>query len=158
MPTSSSALSICSAMPKLISLRPIAPSFNNAGVRSNHRGTLKWAIASSKNFAIRFAKAYPTWIGELRKKREHYLTFLKYPESMRRSFSTTNVVEAINGQLEIMRRNSGGYFHSEETLKFKLGLAISSLEDSRWRTVARSFASAIPQLNALFQSRFEETR
>src|SRR5437879_9836895 len=25
--------------------------------------------------------------------------------------------------------NSGGYFHSEETLKFKLGLAISSLED-----------------------------
>jgi putative transposase len=106
----------------------------------------------------RFAKAYPTWIGELRKKREHYLAFLKYPESMRRSFSTTNVVEAINVQLEMMRRNSGGYFHSEETLQFKLGLAISSLEDSRWRTVARSFASAIPQLNALFQPRFEETR
>ena len=34
----------------------------------------------------RFAKAYPTWIGELRKKREHYLAFLKYPESMRKSF------------------------------------------------------------------------
>src|SRR6266446_2963599 len=80
----------------------------------------------------RFAKAYPTWIGELRKKREHYLAFLKYPECMRKSFSTTNVVEAINGQLEIMRRNSGGYFHSEDTLKFKLGLAISSLEDGRW--------------------------
>ncbi len=106
----------------------------------------------------RFANAYPTWIGELRKRREHYLAFLKYPESMRKSFSTTNVVEAINGQLEIMRRNSGGYFHSEDTLKFKLGLAISSPEDSRWRTVARSFASAIPQLNALFQSRFEEIR
>ncbi len=67
----------------------------------------------------RFAKAYPTWIGELRKKREHYLAFLKYPESMRRSFSTTNVVEAIHVQLEMMRRNSGGYFHSEETLQFK---------------------------------------
>ena len=106
----------------------------------------------------RFAKAYPTWIGELRKKREHYLAFLKYPEYMRKSFSTTNIVEAINGQLEIMRRNSGGYFHSEDTLKFKLGLAISSLEDGRWRTVARSIASALPQLNAMFQSRFEETR
>jgi putative transposase len=104
----------------------------------------------------RFATAYPTWIGELRKKREHYLAFLKYPEYMRKSFSTTNVVEAVNGQLEIMRRNSGGYFHSEPTLKFKLGLAISSLEDGRWRTIARSIAAALPQLNAMFQSRFEE--
>jgi len=66
-------------------------------------------------------------------------------------------VEAINGQLEIMRRNSGGYFHSEETLKFKLGLAVSSLEEGRWRTVARTIASALPQLNPMFQSRLEES-
>jgi putative transposase len=106
----------------------------------------------------RFAKPYPTWIAELRKKREHYLAFLKYPEIMRKSFSTTNAVEAINGQLEIMRRNSGGYFHSEETLKFKLGLAISSLENGIWRSVARTYAAALSQLKALFQSRFEATR
>jgi hypothetical protein len=36
---------------------------------------------------------------------------------IRRSLSTTNVVEAINGQLEIMRPNSGGYFHPQDTLK-----------------------------------------
>jgi len=106
----------------------------------------------------RFLKTYPTWIGELRKKRLHYLAFLKYPEYMRKSFSTTNVVEAINGQLEIMRRNSGGYFHSDDTLKFKLGLAISSLEDGRWRTGCRTIFATLPQLNAMFQSRFEETR
>jgi putative transposase len=103
----------------------------------------------------RFAKSYPTWIAELRKKRPHYLAFLKYPESIRKTFSTTNAVEAINGQLEIMRRNSGGYFHSEETLKFKLGLAISSLENGRWRSGARTTFAVLPQLNALFQSRFE---
>jgi len=71
------------------------------------------------------------------------------------SSSTTNVVEAVNGQLEIMRRNSGGYFHSEDTLKFKLGLAISSLEDGRWRSGARTTMAALHQLNAMFQSRFE---
>ena len=54
-----------------------------------------------------------------------------------------------------MRRNSGGYFHSEDTLKFKLGLAISSLEDGRWRNGARSIAAILPQLNAMFESRFE---
>ena len=103
----------------------------------------------------RFAKSYPTFIAELRKKREHYLAFLKYPEGIRRSLSTTNVVEAVNGQLEIMRRNSGGYFHSEETLKFKLGLAISSLQQGRWRAGARSIMAVLHQLNAMFQSRFE---
>jgi putative transposase len=103
----------------------------------------------------RFAKAYPSWIAELRKKRTHYLAFLKYPEYMRKSFSTTNLVESVNGQLEIMRRNSGGYFHSEETLKFKLGLAISSLENGRWRIPAHSVTHVLPQLNAMFQTRFE---
>ncbi len=105
----------------------------------------------------RFAKANPTWIAELRKKREHYLAFLKYPDSMRKSFSTTNIVEAINGQLEIMRRNSGGYFHSEDTLKFKLGLAVSSLENGKWRIAAHSVAHVLPQLKAMFESRFEGT-
>lgn len=103
----------------------------------------------------RFAKSYPSWIGELRKKRSHYLAFLKYPEYMRKSFSTTNLVEAVNGQLEIMRRNSGGYFHSEDTLKFKLGLAISSLEDGKWRIANHRIFSVLPQLNAMFQTRFE---
>ncbi|MGH7928266.1 MAG: IS256 family transposase [Candidatus Binatia bacterium] len=104
----------------------------------------------------RFAKSYPTWIADLKKKRQHYLAFLAYPESMRKSFSSTNVVEAVNGQLEIMRRNSGGYFHSEDTLKFKLGLAISSLEEGRWKTGARGILAALPQLNAMFQARFED--
>jgi len=105
----------------------------------------------------RFAKANPTWSAELRKKREHYLAFLKYPEYMRKSFSTTNLVEAINGQLEIMRRNSGGYFHSEDTLKCKLGLAVSALENGKWRVANHRIHSVLPQLNAMFQSRFEGT-
>lgn len=103
----------------------------------------------------RFAKANPSWIAELRKKREHYLAFVKYPEYMRKSFSTTNVVEAINGQLEIMRRNSGGYFHSDETLKLKLGIAVSSLENGKWRIANHRIYSVLPQLNAMFQARFE---
>jgi len=103
----------------------------------------------------RFAKSYPTWIPELRKKREHYLVFLKYPEPIRKYFATTNLVEAVNGQLEIMRRNSGGYFHSEDTLKLKLGLAMSSLENGRWFSVNRPDILVLPQLNAMFQARFE---
>jgi len=99
-----------------------------------------------------FAKTYPSWISDLRKKREHYLAFLKYPEDMRRFFSSTNLVEAINGQLEIMRRNSGGYFHSDDTLKLKLGFAVSSLENKWSRSIYRD---SLSQLNAMFHLRFE---
>jgi len=126
----------------------------------------RWrAIKSSWNLEVanqqfellcdRFAKTDSTFIGELRKKRQHYLAFLHCPEPIRRSLSTTNVVEAINGQLEIMRRNSGGYFHSQDVLKLKLGLAISSLEQGRWKAPGRSVCSVLPQFNAMFQSRFE---
>ena len=58
-------------------------------------------------------------MAELRKKGDHYLAFLKYPDAIRRSLSTTNAVETVNGQLEIIRRDSGGYFQSQDTVKLK---------------------------------------
>ena len=104
----------------------------------------------------RFGKSYPTWIAELRKKREHYLAFLKYPDSVRSFFCSTNLVEAINGQLEIMRRNSGGYFHSEDTLKLKLNLAIGTLEARRWKNPHQN-SFDLSALNVVFDTRFESS-
>jgi len=104
----------------------------------------------------RFAASSPAFIAELRKKREHYLAFLKYPEPIRRSLSTTNTVEAVNGQLEILRRNSGGYFQSEDVLKLKLGMAVSSLENGRWSRSAATVEASLHQMNAIFERRFEE--
>ncbi|MGH9896395.1 MAG: IS256 family transposase, partial [bacterium] len=100
-------------------------------------------------------KDSPTFIAELRKKHEHYLAFLRYPEPVRRSFSTTNAVEAVNGQLEIMRRNNGGYFSSADNLKARLGIAIDRLENGSWSRLAASISSALAQLNAMFVGRFE---
>ena len=74
---------------------------------------------------------------------------------MRRTFSTTNAVEAVNGQLEIMRRNNGGYFSSADNLKARLGIAIERLENGKWSRVAVSVSSALAQLNAMFVARFE---
>ena len=113
------------------------------------------AAAQFEDLCQRFDSGYPTFIAELRKKREHYLAFIKYPDTIRRSLSTTNVVEAVNGQLEIMRRNSGGYFQSEDCLKLKLGMAIGGLDSQRWRRIPASIANALVQLNATFESRFE---
>jgi transposase-like protein len=111
--------------------------------------------AQFEQLCERFAPSYPHFIAELRKKREHYLAFLRFPERIRRPLSTTNLVEAINGQLEVLRRNSGGYFQSEESMKLKLGLVLGSLEAGRWRRTAAAIEGALDQLNALFEARFE---
>jgi putative transposase len=135
--------------------KPDAVEFQQRWRAIKSAWSLELAHQQFEELCDRFAKSSVSFIAELRKKRPHYLAFINYPESIRRSFSTTNTVEAINGQLEIMRRNSGGYFHSEDILKLKLGLAISSLEEGRWRSPSRSVCSVLQQLNAMFQSRFE---
>jgi putative transposase len=113
------------------------------------------AASQFEELCDRFEKSSPSFVKELRKKRPHYLAFLDYPDSVRRTLSTTNAVEAINNQLEILRRNSGGYFHSEETAKLKLGIVVTSLESGKWRSVAASVKAALDQFNAMFASRFE---
>src|SRR5262249_18819978 len=114
-------------------------------------------ITSSRNSAIASPKRIPLGLQSYARNGSTNLAFLKYPEFMRKSFSTTNVVEAINGQLEIMRRISARYFHNQDTLKFKLGLAITSLENGKWRIPNHRVYSVLSQLNAMFQSRFEGT-
>jgi putative transposase len=102
-----------------------------------------------------FETASPTFIAELRKKRDHYLCFLHYPEPLQPTLSTTNVVEAVNGQLERLRRNNGGYFQSEENLHLKLAIAMRALEDGKWARPCADARACIDQLNALFARRFE---
>jgi transposase-like protein len=102
-----------------------------------------------------FEPASPTFIAELRKKRDHYLRFLHYPEALQPTLSTTNVVEAVNGQLERLRRNNGGYFQSEENLHLKLAIAMRHLEDGKWARPCADARACIDQLNALFARRFE---
>lgn len=128
---------------------------------NNRMRTIKTAwspdLAASQfdDLCEQFAQDAPVFIAELKKKREHYLAFLRYPEGLRRSFSTTNAVEAVNGQLEILRRNNGGYFHGEDNLKAKLGVNLERLENGRWRRVAVPVSAALSQLNAMFVARFE---
>lgn len=132
-----------------------ASEFNNRMRTIKGAWSPELAASQFDDLCQHFAKDAPSFIAELTKKREHYLAFLRYPEGLRRSFSTTNVVEAVNGQLEILRRNNGGYFHGEDNLKARLGMNLERLENGRWRRVAAAVCAVLPQLNAMFVARFE---
>src|SRR3990172_10013313 len=147
--------------------RPHAPKRQNSPLQGRRRRVHQKVPLHQKRLELRGRRhsvrgALPTIrkiCPDLRQgageKRPHYLFFLNYPDGVRRTLSTTNAVEAINKQLEILRRNSGGYFHSEETAKLKLGIAVTSLESGRWRSVAASVTAALAQFNAMFEARFE---
>ncbi len=113
------------------------------------------AAAQLEELCDDFEAKAPTFIRTVRTKREHYLAFLRYPDQIRKSLSTTNAVEAINGQLEISRLNSGGYFQSQGLAKAKLAIAITRLETKRWIRPPANLASALTELNLMFEARFE---
>lgn len=132
-----------------------AVEFNNRMRTIKSAWSPELAAAQFDDLCQQFAQDAPAFTAELTKKRQHYLAFLGYPEGLRRSFSTTNTVEAVNGQLEILRRNNGGYFHGEDNLKAKLGMHLERLENGRWRRAGVAVTAALSQLNAMFIARFE---
>ena len=91
----------------------------------------------------RFEPDYPTWIRYLRRNRTRYLAFLEYPSAVRPLLRTTNTVEAVNGQLEILRRNSGGYFQSQRSLRCKLALSVRRLQQERWKSPLRKVCGEV---------------
>jgi transposase-like protein len=137
--------------------KPQASEFNSRMRTIKTAWNPELAAAQFDDLCKEFTQHAPAFVAELTKKRKHYLAFLAYPESLRRSFSTTNAVEAINGQLEILRRNNGGYFHGVDNLKAKLGIHLERLENKRWRRVAVAVSAALSQLNAMFVARFEQS-
>jgi len=127
-------------------------SFTSAGGRLNLPGIPRSPSSSSSSSAIALPKAIPASSPKcVRSGRTTWPSSPTRKPSAAR-FPLPMPVEAVNGQLEILRRNSGGYFQSEESLKLKLWLVVSSLEQGRWRSPGRSICTALPQLNAMFQS------
>jgi transposase-like protein len=98
---------------------------------------------------------YPTFMDYLLKKRDKYLAFLKFPTSLRRTFATTNSVEALNRQFEKIRLNNSGYFQSIRDLQIKVGLSIQMLEEGKWSKPTTYVRENLQQLNRLFEQHFE---
>jgi len=69
----------------------------------------------------------------LMEKAEHYMAFIKYPESLRKHVYTTNSVESINSLVEKIRIRSGGYFNSVEVLEINIYLQRENLRRTKWK-------------------------
>jgi transposase-like protein len=95
------------------------------------------------------------WIQHLEKRTTNYLTFLKYPSAIHPHLRSTNLPEGINNQIENLRRNAGGHFHSEREALIKMKLLTNQLYDYRWTRVNPTLLGQIGTLNQMFRQHFE---
>lgn len=118
--------------------------------------TFEKAKSQFEALLLDFSKHAPAFIEHLRANLDAYLQCVKYPRRIRASFATSNAVEAVNGQLEKLRRNSGGYFQSHDSLTMKLGITFDILETTSWKKPSANFATSLAELKLLHAARFED--
>jgi putative transposase len=100
-------------------------------------------------------KENSSYANYLQERSENYLFFTKYPNSLRPVIRSTNAVEGINNAIEIARRNSGGYFHSERELAVKMKIIFDNLAKTKWVNPIPKYAAHLSQINQMFFERFE---
>ncbi len=96
----------------------------------------------------------PEMADHLLKQKNHYLTFLLFPEDTRKHFYTTNAVESINSGIERMRNDLGGYFASVRSLEVNLFIQFCNLHDLWSRKPIPAVRANIYELNQLFDLRY----
>ena len=95
------------------------------------------------------------WVEHLEKRVGNYLVFLKYPTPVHPQLRSTNLPEGLNNQIENLRRNAGGHFHSQREALIKMKLLTNQLYDYKWSRGNPVFLAHLGTLNQLFRQHFE---
>jgi len=101
----------------------------------------------------KFKNQYPIYIKYLNSKKEEFLAFLKYPETIRKLINTTNAVESVHSTFEKQRLKKGGFFQSMDVLNVALFIATDKLHKT-WKTNPL-IKSKRYELNQIFVMKFE---
>jgi transposase-like protein len=134
----------------------LSRQFKDAFMEARNSTSFETAKGKFDKLLSEFETHAPSFIQHLRTHQDAYIQCTKYPRAVRGTLSTTNAVEAVNGQLERLRRNSGGYFQSADSLLMKLGITFDVLETTSWKKTSGNFQTSLTELKRLHAKRFEE--
>jgi len=101
----------------------------------------------------KFKNHYPTYIKYLNSKKEEFLAFLKYPETIRKLINSTNAVESVHSTFEKQRLKKGGFFQSMDILNVALFIVTDKLH-KKWK-INPLIKSKRYELNQMFVMKFE---
>jgi putative transposase len=114
--------------------------------------------SAQTQFRALLEKLRPTnkaWVQHLENRTAQYLVFLSFPASLRSHLHSTNLPEGINNQIENLRRNAGGHFHSKREALIKMKLLTDQLYQTKWRRPCPRIISHLAALTRRFHQRFE---
>ena len=118
-------------------------------------GSFEDAYSRFKLFLENNLQNYSSYAKYLTERVENYLAFMKYPKNIRQMIRSTNAVEGINNAVEIARRASGGYFHSEREIAVKLKIVFDNLMKGKWKNSVPKFKASLCEISQMFFERFE---
>jgi len=95
------------------------------------------------------------FVEHLEKRTPNYLSFLKYPPALHPQLRSTNLPEGLNNQIENLRRNAGGHFHSQREALIKMKLLTDQLYDEKWSRANPILQAHLGSLNQTFRQHFE---
>jgi len=101
----------------------------------------------------KFKEQYPTYSKYLDSKKEEFLAFLNYPETIRKLINSTNAVESVHSTFEKQRLKKGGFFQSMDILNVALFIVTDKLHKT-WK-INPLIKSKRYELNQMFVSKFE---
>jgi len=101
-----------------------------------------------------YINKYPHFIKSLKKKKELYFSFLKYPHAVQKHIYTTNPVENLNSRIEVSRVKAGGYFQSVKTAETTLFVVFTNIHKNKWKKPLYAFRTASYEIQQLFNSKF----
>jgi transposase-like protein len=113
------------------------------------------ALPVFEQLILDYQERYKSFMTHLWLKRTHYLSFLKYPEPIRKYIYTTNVSENFHRRLEYMRSRMGGFFQSEEILGINIILQLDRLKAGKWEMPHTYFAAHQYELLQIHRLKFK---
>ena len=116
------------------------------------------AVMKFESVLLRYKDSYKSFIGYMWQRRERYLSFMKYPERIRKYVYTTNVAENFNRRIEQIRLRLSGYFQSEEVLGINVILQIKRLKNGKWKYPNPIFKSCEYELFQLHRLKFGDKK
>ena len=114
------------------------------------------ALDSFLNLCSLFEKDYPSFIAELKKHAKRYVAFTKLPKSTHKYLYSTNQVEGINNNVEIIRKHIGSYFRSELHLLLCYAIWYKRLKNNNWFYPHPIIKGYIRDLRKIFISIYNE--
>lgn len=112
------------------------------------------AVKKFERLILDYKDKYKSFMSLVWLKREHYLTFLKYPEPVRKYIYTTNTSENFHRLIEKIRDRMGGFFQSEDVLGINIVLQLYRLKEGKWKKPIPHFKASEYELLQMHRLKF----